>query len=174
MPATVMRNDSISVLREKQHLAVPRIRAQRPSVGERDHWARAPFLVIDCCAVTSRDCRHWYPPSLSRCRLLNNTNYLSCVLPALRRRLWEQAGKTLPESLHWHEHRSALVLDQEHEEFCWFGAAGVPTNDMDIVGAFIKGLPGCQRDFFSALQLHHDGAFQHVHKRVGIVSMDRV
>src|SRR5262245_19330873 len=72
MPATVMRDDSISVLREKQHLAVPRIRVQGPSMGERDHWALTPFLVIDCCAVTSRDRRHCYPPSLSSFCVLNN------------------------------------------------------------------------------------------------------
>src|SRR6185503_5868158 len=32
-------------------------------------------------------------------------------------------------SLHWHERRSALVLDQEHQEFCWLGFARVPIND---------------------------------------------
>ena len=50
MATTVMRDDFISVLREKVHLAVPSIRAQGPSVRERYDWALAPFLVIDFCA----------------------------------------------------------------------------------------------------------------------------
>ena len=84
------------------------------------------------------------------------------------------SGKDTPQSLHWHEHRSALVLHKEHQEFGWLGAAGVSADDMDIVGAFIKGLHGYQRDFFSAFHMHHDGAFQHVNKSICIVSMDRV
>jgi hypothetical protein len=43
-------------------------------------------------------------------------------------------------SLDWHEGRSALVLDQDHQEFRRLGTAGVPVHDMHIVGAFIEGL----------------------------------
>jgi hypothetical protein len=34
--------------------------------------------------------------------------------------------------------------------------------DMNIVGAFMKRFPWCQRDFFSALHLHHDDPLQHI------------
>src|SRR5215204_7614334 len=79
-------------------------------------------------------------------------------------------GEDAPQSLHWHEHRRSLVLDQEHNEFCRLGLVCAPTNDMNIVGAFIKGLSWSQRHFFSAFQLHDDGALQHVYKCVCIVT----
>src|ERR1700730_5391474 len=69
-------------------------------------------------------------------------------------------------SLYWHEHRSALVLDQEHHEFRRLGPACVPANDMNIVGAFIEGLSCCQRYLFPPLHLHHDGALQYVNNRM--------
>src|SRR5438552_13853260 len=64
----------------------------------------------------------------------------------------------LQQSLYWHEHRSTLLLDQEHQEFRRLGTACVPVNDMNIVGAFIEGLSWCQCYLFSTLQLHHNGA----------------
>src|SRR5262245_63599505 len=76
-------------------------------------------------------------------------------------------------SLDWHQHRSALVLDQDHQEFRRLGTAGVPVNDMHIVWAFIESLSRCQCDLLSTLHLHHNGALQYVHKRMGIVSVDR-
>src|SRR2546428_9060956 len=80
----------------------------------------------------------------------------------------------IQRSLYWHEHRSALVLDQEHQEFCPLGTACVPANDMNIVGAFIEGLSWCQCYLFSTLHLHHNGALQYVNKRMCIVSVDWV
>src|SRR5437773_10749823 len=56
---------------------------------------------------------------------------------------------SIRRSLYWHEHRSALVLDQEHQEFSRLGTACVPVNDMNIVGAFIEGLSWCQCYLFS-------------------------
>jgi hypothetical protein len=76
-------------------------------------------------------------------------------------------------SLDWHERRSALVLDQDHQEFRRLGIAGVPVHDMHIVGAFIEGLSRCQCYLFSTLHLHHNGALQDVNKRMCIVSVDR-
>src|SRR2546428_5386882 len=76
----------------------------------------------------------------------------------------------IQQSLCWHEHRSALVLDQEHQEFGRLGTACVPANDMNIVGAFIEGLSWCQRYLFSTLHLHHNGALQYVNNRMCIVS----
>ena len=42
-----------------------------------------------------------------------------------------------PVSLHWHERRSPLVLDQDHQESGRLGPACVPVDDVNIVGAFI-------------------------------------
>src|SRR6516162_5623052 len=75
-------------------------------------------------------------------------------------------GETDPlPSLYWQERRRALVLDQDHEEFGRLGTAGVPVNDMNIVGAFIEGLSRCQCDLFSTLHLLHDRALQYVNHR---------
>src|SRR5215468_10831729 len=77
------------------------------------------------------------------------------------------------QSLCWHERRSTLVLDQDHQEFRRIGTACVPVNDMNIARAFIEGLSWCQGYLLSALQLHHNGALQDVNKRMCIVSVDR-
>jgi hypothetical protein len=36
--------------------------------------------------------------------------------------------------------RSALVLCQEDQKFCWFGVTRIPADNMNIFGAFIEGL----------------------------------
>src|SRR5262245_59888315 len=75
---------------------------------------------------------------------------------------FQRCGRTLAlsiqQSLYWHERRSTLVLDQEHQEFRRIGTACVPINDMNIVRAFIEGLSWCQCYLLSTLQLHHNGA----------------
>src|SRR5262245_10548800 len=81
--------------------------------------------------------------------------------------------ESIQRSLFRHERRSALVLDHEHQEFRRLGIACVPVNDMNIVGAFIEGLSGCQRYLLSTLHLHHNGAVQYVNNRMCIVSVDR-
>jgi hypothetical protein len=43
---------------------------------------------------------------------------------------------------------------------------------MNIVRAFIEGLSCCQRHLLSTFQLYHDGALQHVNKRMCILSVD--
>src|SRR5262249_46450983 len=43
---------------------------------------------------------------------------------------------------------------------------------MNIVGAFIEGLPWCQCYLLSTLQLHHNGALQYVNNRMRIVSVN--
>src|SRR5262245_38850151 len=80
--------------------------------------------------------------------------------------------ESIQPSLYWHDRRSALVLDHEHQEFRRRGTACVPVNDMNIVGSFIEGLSWCQCYLLSTLQLHHNGALQYVNKRLGIVSVD--
>src|SRR6516162_10110802 len=77
------------------------------------------------------------------------------------------------QSLCRHERRGALVLDQEHEEFRGLGTACVPVDEMNIVRAFIEGLSWYQCYLLSTLQLHHNGALQHVNERMCIVSVDR-
>src|SRR5215472_15318659 len=53
------------------------------------------------------------------------------------------AAAVIPLSLRWHYHRSAFVLNQEHDKFRWFSIARVPANDMNIVGTFIEALTRC-------------------------------
>ena len=41
----------LTVGRQEEHLRLPTVRTQRPSVTECDGLTRAPVLVIDLCAV---------------------------------------------------------------------------------------------------------------------------
>src|SRR5262249_23942808 len=70
-----------------------------------------------------------------------------------------------------HLRRSAYVLHEQHDEFRRFGLARVPPNDVDIIWAFVEGLTRYENCFRSASYLHHDRAFQHIHKRMCIVAM---
>jgi len=58
MTTTIVRHDAEAVLREKQHLAVPHVGAQRTSVREGYDRAFAPVLVIDRRAIFHRDRAH--------------------------------------------------------------------------------------------------------------------
>src|SRR6266576_3952962 len=58
MAAPVVRNHAETILSEKQHLAVPGIGIQRPSVRKRDDWTLAPVLVVDCRAILYRNRAH--------------------------------------------------------------------------------------------------------------------
>src|SRR6478672_5830169 len=60
MTTTIVRHDAEAVLREKQHLAVPHVGAQRPSVREGYDWALAPVLVIDRRAIFHSNSAHMY------------------------------------------------------------------------------------------------------------------
>src|SRR5215831_18895147 len=62
MTAPVMRDRAEAVLRQEQHLAVPRVRAQRPAVREHDDRALAPVLVVDFRAVFGGDRAHVCTP----------------------------------------------------------------------------------------------------------------
>src|SRR5206468_9817635 len=48
---------------------------------------------------------------------------------------------TLPlrAAIRWHQHRSAFVLHEEHDEFRRFGLACIPPNDMNVIRAFGRG-----------------------------------
>lgn len=47
MPATIMCDDAVAPLTEKQHLCVPGVGIQRPAVGKRYDRARSPVFKIN-------------------------------------------------------------------------------------------------------------------------------
>jgi hypothetical protein len=53
-----MGDDPISVVKEEQHLRIPVVRRQRPTVAEHDRLALAPVLVKDLNAVLRFDKAH--------------------------------------------------------------------------------------------------------------------
>ena len=48
MPSPIMRDDAIAMLAKEQHLRVPVVTAERPTVGEDDGLASSPILVKNC------------------------------------------------------------------------------------------------------------------------------
>ena len=56
--ATVVRDDAIAVIEEEQHLGVPIISRQRPSMTEHDRLAFAPVLIEDVDAILRRNRTH--------------------------------------------------------------------------------------------------------------------
>src|SRR5262249_5782300 len=58
MSTTVVRHNSEAVLCEKEHLTVPHVGVQRPSVREGYDWTRAPVFVVDRRAIFHRDGAH--------------------------------------------------------------------------------------------------------------------
>src|SRR6266705_3707389 len=58
MSAPVVGYDTIAVLEEEQHLRVPVVRGQRPTVTEDNRLSFAPIFVIDLCSIFGRNCRH--------------------------------------------------------------------------------------------------------------------
>src|SRR5690606_39785504 len=51
VPASVVCNHAEAILREEEHLPIPRIAIERPAVGKEDDGALPPVLVVDLCAV---------------------------------------------------------------------------------------------------------------------------
>src|SRR5262249_15152851 len=62
----VMCHDAEALLSEKMHLTVPRVRIQRPTVGEGDDRTSTPVFEIDLCSVFAADRVHRVSP-LSLC-----------------------------------------------------------------------------------------------------------
>ncbi|MCY1369858.1 hypothetical protein D9M69_569160 [compost metagenome] len=58
--AAVERDDAVAALGEEQHLGVPHVGAQRPTVAEDDGLAAAPVLVIELGAVAQGQCGHGF------------------------------------------------------------------------------------------------------------------
>src|SRR5262249_21928510 len=69
---------------------------------------------------------------------------------------------------------STVVLDEKDKELCRLRAARVPADRMNVVGTFIKRLPGRERDFLTALHLHHNRAFQNINERMRVVPVNRI
>ena len=47
--------------------------------------------------------------------------------------------------------RGAFLVNQEHKEFCRLCTTGIPANDVNIAGIFIKALAWSQREFLFPL-----------------------
>src|SRR6516165_4544882 len=63
MATPVVSDHAESILGEEQHLAVPRIRIQRPSVRKRYDRALAPVLVVEGRTILHRNRAHMdFPP----------------------------------------------------------------------------------------------------------------
>src|SRR6266849_2217121 len=58
VPAPVVRDNSIALLAEEQHLSVPVVRGKRPAVAEHYGLALSPVLVVNVGAVFCRERRH--------------------------------------------------------------------------------------------------------------------
>ena len=52
--------------------------------------------------------------------------------------------------MHGYQHRCTLIFHQEHHEFCRLRFARVPTDDVNIISAFIEALTRRQSYFLSA------------------------
>ena len=62
--AAVMGDDAIAVVEEEQHLRIPVVGRQRPTMAEDDGLSFAPILIIDLDAVFGFDCTHVIPSLL--------------------------------------------------------------------------------------------------------------
>src|SRR5262245_7915117 len=85
---------------------------------------------------------------------------------------YTSAQRTFSQSLYRQEHRSAFVLHKEHQEFCWLGTAGIPPDNMHVVGPLVERLSRGQRHLLPALYLHHNGTLEDVNESMRIVAVD--
>src|SRR5213592_4634342 len=58
--SSVMGDDAIAVFEEEQHLRVPVIGRQRPTMAEDDGLSFAPILVVNLRSVFGCDCAHCF------------------------------------------------------------------------------------------------------------------
>jgi hypothetical protein len=117
MTAPVVRNHTESLLGEEEHLSVPCVGTQRPSVRKRYDRALALVFVVDRRAIFYR-----------------NRAHMNFLLKFVR-----QNCSQFVVLLGRYQHRSAFVLHEEHDEFRRFGFACVPPNDVHIIRALVKG-----------------------------------
>src|SRR5581483_3928559 len=63
--AAIVGDNPIPMIQEEQHLVIPIVRAQRPTVTEHNRLSGPPILVENCRAVFHRDRTHSFlSPSL--------------------------------------------------------------------------------------------------------------
>ena len=58
MTTAIVRDHTVTLLTEEEHLRVPRVGTQRPTMREHDRLSRAPILVVDLCAIGGCDRGH--------------------------------------------------------------------------------------------------------------------
>src|SRR5690349_18017560 len=63
---------------------------------------------------------------------------------------------------HWNEELGTLVLHEHDHELRGLRLACVAPDGVNVIGAFIEGVAGLERQFLAALDTHHDRAFEHV------------
>jgi hypothetical protein len=102
-----MRNHTIAVLRQKQHLDVPRVGTEWPAVTKHDGLTVAPVLVIDLRAVFGFDCAH-----LSLLEFRNSDFFLYTISRSLIRRLSQSQNveDVFPDFVGWYQAQLYLYL----------------------------------------------------------------
>ena len=60
MASSIMGDTAITALRQKEHLILECIRAQRPAVAEDNRLSLAPVVVIDLRSIFCRDRTHTF------------------------------------------------------------------------------------------------------------------
>src|SRR5262245_66008474 len=67
-----------------------------------------------------------------------------------------------------------LVFNEYDEKLRRLRLAGVATDNMNVIGTFIERLTSMKGDRLRPLDLHDDGAFQHIDKCVRVMTMNWV
>src|SRR6202040_1455149 len=58
VPTAVMGDHPIAMMQEEQHLVIPVVRAERPTMAENYRLSVTPVLVVDLYTVFGRDSGH--------------------------------------------------------------------------------------------------------------------
>src|SRR5262245_44003313 len=67
-----------------------------------------------------------------------------------------------------------LVFNEYDEKLRRLRLAGVASDHVNVIGTFIEGLTSLKGDRLRPLDLHDDGAFQHIDKCVRVMTMNWV
>src|SRR6516225_7387643 len=67
-----------------------------------------------------------------------------------------------------------LVINEYDEKLRRLRLAGVATDNVNVIGTFIERLTSVKGDRLLPLNLHYDGAFQHIIECVRVMAMDGV
>jgi hypothetical protein len=62
MASTVVRDRTVSVVSQEEHLVLEGIGTQRPAMAEDDGLTAAPVFVVKLRSVVNRDVRHGLSP----------------------------------------------------------------------------------------------------------------